>query len=196
MNYQYNISDLGDYSDTLIDFPNTKGTYYDPKELQERHKEIIRRLSLGQAKGDIAHDLQVTVAMVRYVSRSTLGQEYLIEMRDGREASTKSVQEQIFELAPDALDVIRETIMGKMSMPIINKKTGELETIIVPVPQKLRVETAKDVLSRAGHVAPTKVLGEITYSHNVNEIVAAAKAKVAEERIHNAEFTVLPIKET
>ena len=200
MNTPYSNPPRTNNSHAVVDFPNQKGTYYDMKTLQERHKEILRRLAIGQSKGNIARDLGVTTAMVRYVFRSTLGSDYLNFISDGRDQSAKSVQDQIAELAPDALSVIRETISGKMTMYLPDEENPEeLTEVEVPVPQKLRMDAARDILGRAGYVPPTKVTGEITHAHTTAEIVAAAKAKVLEERtakVLPAEFVDITEKDS
>ncbi len=65
--------------------PVIKGTYYELKHLQERHKELLRLLALGVSKKDIAATLGITNAMVRYVENSVLGAEYLEFIRGERE---------------------------------------------------------------------------------------------------------------
>lgn len=167
---------------------------YDLKNLQERHMEICRRLALGQSKGDIARDLGITVVTVRYVEQSTLGSQYLEVIRTGREDSTMTISEQIYELAPAALDVIRQTIAGKMKAHLQDKETGKLSEIEVPVNTALRISAAKDLLGRAGHVAPTKVTGEINHNVNTSDIIARAKSKVHQERIED-KYTVVDEKE-
>ena len=182
MRFSYSSSKSAHIPDTPVAFPNQTGTYYDLKSIQERHKEILRRLVLGQSKGAIARDLGITVAMVRYTERSILCMDYIGNIRDGRETSTMSIHEQIVEIAPDALDVIRKTIAGKMEMDIVDKD-GRDKTVMVPIPPKLRVDAAKDILSRAGYVPPVKVSGEITHTHNVQDIIDRAKSMVQQQRI-------------
>lgn len=189
MNFQYSNPGYSNpnYTPKNIDFGSVKGTLYDLKNLQERHMEICRRLALGQSKGDIARDLGITVLMVRYVERSTVGSQYLEAIRTGREVSTMSVQEQITELATPALEVIRQTIAGKMNMQLPDKETGTLKDTVVPIMPALRIAAAKDILGRAGYVPPTKVSGEVNVNHNTQSIVEIAKQKVHQERIRNAE---------
>ncbi len=190
MNFRYTNPSYVNPNYTPINFNRGKGTLYDLKNLQERHMEICRRLALGQSKGDIARDLGITVVMVRYVEVSTLGSQYLENIRTGREVSTMSISEQITELAPSALDVIRQTIAGKMKMELPDKDTGKMKETVIPIMPALRIAAAKDLLGRAGHVAPTKVTGDINHNHNTVDIVARAKSKVQKERIEE-KYTVV-----
>ncbi len=62
-NVGYMDSDNG----SLDGLPVSKGTYYELKNLQERHKELLRLLVLGVQKKEICAILGITHPMIQYV---------------------------------------------------------------------------------------------------------------------------------
>ena len=107
---------------------------YEIQSLQERHREILRRLALGQAPKEIASSLGITSQVVHYVKNSHIGKRELGLIQGARTADAIEVSNQIQELAPQALD----TLEGLMN--------DEEES-----PGALRAKIATDILDRAGH---------------------------------------------
>ena len=65
-------------------YPVTGKRKYMLKFLSDRHKEICRRLVLGEKHKDIAADLGITRELVSIVKGSDVGQDYLQELERQR----------------------------------------------------------------------------------------------------------------
>lgn len=113
---------------------------YQIKSLQERHKEVLRRLSLGQAPKTIAGDLGVTTSVVHYVKNSTLGKCELSLLQEGRNGSAMDITNQIKEMSPEALETLEDIMNNEDSADAV------------------RAKVAMDLLDRAGHGAVKKQL--------------------------------------
>lgn len=122
---------------------------YEIQSLQERHREILRRLALGQAPKEIATSLSITPQVVHYVKNSHIGKRELGLIQGARTADAIEVTNQIQELAPEALDTL-ESLMG-----------DEKES-----PGSLRAKIAIDILDRAGHGAVKK---QLNVSHHLSQ---------------------------
>ena len=113
---------------------------YEIKSLQERHREILRRLALGQGSKDIASSLSITPQVVHYVKNSQIGKRELNLIQGARTADAVEVSNQIQELAPQALETLDNIMLDEES------------------PDALKVKIAVDLLDRAGHGAVKKNL--------------------------------------
>lgn len=112
---------------------------YQIQSLQERHREILRMLSLGQSAKDISQSLGITTAVVHYVKNSHLGKRELSLMQGARNGSAIDISNQIQELAPEALETLEMLMRDEEESP-----------------DTLRAKIAMDVLDRAGHGAVRK----------------------------------------
>lgn len=115
---------------------------YEPKKLNERHKEILKRSFLGQKSTEIAKDLQISRETVRLTKHSRLGQDYLWELERQRGNSAVDVGQQLKELAPEALAVLKDALAGKLG--------GNAQ-------DHTRMKAATEVLDRSGHSKVTKI---------------------------------------
>jgi hypothetical protein len=122
---------------------------YEIQSLQERHREILRMLALGQAPKDIASSLNITPQVVHYVKNSQVGKRELGLIQGARNADAIDITNQIQELAPEALDTLE------------NLMNNEEES-----PGSLRAKIAIDILDRAGHGAVKK---QLNVSHQLSE---------------------------
>jgi len=113
---------------------------YEIKTLQERHREILRRLALGQGSKDIASSLSITPQVVHYVKNSQIGKRELNLIQGARTADAVEVSNQIQELAPQALETLDAIMLDEES------------------PDTIKVKIAIDLLDRAGHGAVKKNL--------------------------------------
>jgi len=118
---------------------------YEIGQLWDIHHEIIRRISLGERGSDIARDLGVTQTMVSYTKNSRIAQDKIDIMRGAMDADTVDLGIRIREIAPKALELLKEVVDGNGA--------GKEATI------GLRVGTAKDILDRAGYGAVKKFMG-------------------------------------
>lgn len=107
--------------------------------MQELHREIVRRLVLGQRPREIAAELGVTPQTVSNVRNSSVVRQYMEMLQQGRDADVVAVQRRIKELAAVAIDVLEEAMEDEST------------------PMGVRVRAAIDVLDRGGHAAPKRV---------------------------------------
>jgi len=119
---------------------------YSIQHLWSIHHEILRRTFLGQKAPVVARVLGITSQTVSNTINSDLGRQILARMHDKGEDSVVDVQQRIIEHAPEALDVIVD------SMKDHNEDS------------KLRTALAKDILDRAGLGAPRKIEGKVVHA--------------------------------
>ena len=130
---------------------------YEIQRLQARHREILRRLALGEAPQDIAADLGITRHVVTYTQNSQLGREQLEELNDSRDETVKTINGRIQQLQPKALDILAGALDGKV--PVVDGANINVAT---------QVKVAQDMLGRGGHVAPTRVQGLVAHEHKLS----------------------------
>ncbi|MFQ6609135.1 MAG: hypothetical protein ACE5EE_11505 [Fidelibacterota bacterium] len=123
---------------------------YEIEELQERHREILRRLALGQSAQEIARDLGITTAVVSYTKNSAIGRRELSIIQGARNSSAIRVSEQIKKIAPKALALL-DSVLDRGREKIMNGDD----------PRNTEVKVALDMLDRAGHGAVKKFAGAI-----------------------------------
>lgn len=87
-------------------------------EMWECHHEIARRLLLGQKATEIARDMNITPQTVSNVRNSPVVKDKLAIMRAARDAGSVELAKEIQDLAPIALQRVREaledgTVLGK-----------------------------------------------------------------------------------
>lgn len=112
---------------------------YDIKELWGRHKDVLRRVALGQSNVEIAKDTGLCLSTVSSTRRSTLGRAYHDELQARADGVTEKLLIRIKEEAPRALAVL----------------TGIMENHTTP--EAVRARAAMDLLDRAGLGAVKRV---------------------------------------
>lgn len=118
-------------------------------EMWDRHKEIARRIALGQKNTEIALALGVTEQSISQVRNSPVVQEKTADLQAQMDGVAIDVGKRIRELAPLALKTLENIL------------TDEEDTI----PLSLKFKTATDLLDRAGHSAIRKVQGNVLHGH-------------------------------
>lgn len=105
-----------DYHDRYVDSGRKDGRKVGERkgwqvaELWDSHHEIARRLVLGQSNEDIAKDLGCTAQTVSNVRNSPVVQEKITIMRAARDAGTIDLAREIADLAPLALQRVKEAL--------------------------------------------------------------------------------------
>jgi hypothetical protein len=79
-------------------------------EMWDNHHEIARRLVLGQKGSDIAKDLGCSEVLISNVKNSPVVKDKLAIMHAARDAGTINLAREIADLAPLAVQKIREAI--------------------------------------------------------------------------------------
>ena len=163
---------------------------YEIQHLQERHKEILRRLTLGESHKSIAQELGITRAVVTYTQNSELGREKLDELQGGRDETVKNITGHIAELQPKAMEILEDALNGKVT---------QVEGANITANTQIKV--AQDLLGRGGHVAPSRILGKHEHEHkltasDIEKIKALAYERGQENgQIANAEIIEAEILE-
>ena len=101
---------------------------YEPKHLWGVHKEVLRRLAIGQRPKDVARDLGVSKAMVSYTANSKLGRRETALLEAAATAETANIMKRIRSMSHKALDVMEEIMLngqkdsdrGKMAIEILH----------------------------------------------------------------------------
>jgi transcriptional regulator with XRE-family HTH domain len=134
---------------------------YQISELWDSHREINRRLVMGQSQKDIAKAMGISEAKVSYTKNSAVSSDNLNSLRDARDQKAIDVATQIKELAPEALDVLTDLMCDTDS------------------PRALKAKVAIDLLDRAGYSPPKKVAHAVMHKHftetDLNDIKERAK---------------------
>lgn len=177
-NLGYMDSDNG----SLQGLQASKGNYYELKNLQERHKELLRLLVLGVQKKEICSILGITQPMIQYVENSVLGQEYMETIRDERESETIDIQKSIDQLAAPAVDVIRQAIAGKMQVELTDPGTGDIKTVELPIKPTERIKASQDILGRhsKGYSQRQRITNDHTGDvnhHHLGEMISNVKER-------------------
>ena len=164
--------------------------HYEPEILQARHREMLRRLALGQSRQSIADDLGISTATITYTQHSALGQAQLALLQNSRDSTVADISEKIQELLPKAIEVMEGALNGFIQPAENNNVTPG---------QKINV--AKDILGRGGHVAPTRIQGQIDHNHKLtaDDIASikerAGKAAKISGTLASAEITDVEVIE-
>ena len=96
-------------------------------------------------------------------------------MRGARDADTLDLAKEIRDIAPDALDLLKNIITGEGD--------GEKASIA------LRARTAESNLDRAGYAAPKRLLTENIHGHFTSEDIENLKKRAAaNDDVVDAEF--------
>ena len=112
---------------------------YEIEHIWDVHREILRRLVLGQSRKQIAEDLGITPQTVTNVANSQVAQRELERLRNERDEQVKDVKKIIERASVKAALVLEEVI----------EDPGARGSD--------RVRAAIDILDRAGHGAVKKV---------------------------------------
>jgi hypothetical protein len=112
--------------------PDGKRKGYQIAEMWDQHHEIARRLVLGESNKDIAESLGVSACSVSNVKNSPVVQDKLSILRAARDAGTIDLAREIQDLAPIALQRLKEvletgTVLGKeASAAVILKEANAI----------------------------------------------------------------------
>ena len=137
---------------------------YQIENIWEVHKEIARRILLGEKNVKIAEDLNISEAMVSYTRNSAIVQKEIAALEAKRDGTTVDIAQDIQEIAPLALKRVTE---------VLAKGTDKDSDMI---------KTAFGVLDRAGHSPVKKQMNvnALVTSDDIAKIKERAKARYAE----------------
>lgn len=128
---------------------------YSVKRVWESHKEIMRRVLLGQKNVEIAKALGITPQTVSNVRNNPLVREQLSMLESLRDNRTVDISRDIKELSPLALAVMKAAMEDPGS------------------PWGVKVRAAMDLLDRSGNQAPKQV--QVLHAHLTHEAIQDIK---------------------
>ena len=137
---------------------------YNIQHLWDRHHEIKRMVFMGMTNEDIAQALGCHKQTVSITRNSPIVRAELDKMQAVADGQTIDIAIEIKNLAPKALRFIESEVLDNPDAS-----------------RGLRYKAAVDLLDRAGHVKPTKVMGEILHGHLTREDIEQAKQRAIEE---------------
>ncbi len=168
------------YGDRYVDSERVDGRKVGERKgwqvakMWESHHEIARRLILGQSNEDIAKDLSCTAQTVSNVRNSPVVQEKLAIMRAARDAGTIELAKEIADLAPLALQRVKEaletgTVLGRelSGSVILKEANGLLDREIGKPTQRIdtrgvhgvfTLEDIERIKERARELTPTNYM--------------------------------------
>jgi hypothetical protein len=149
----------------LIDGRTVANRKLNLKRMWDLHHEIARRKLLGQKNTVIAKELGCTNQTVSNACNSPIVREKINHLRTERDANTVDIANQIKELAPKALDILRN---------VIEDDSGE-----VPLP--IKVKEANNLLDRAGYNPKTSVNHQHAHVHLTPDEISDIKKRAIEE---------------
>jgi hypothetical protein len=106
-------------------------------QLWDNHKEVARRLALGQKNVTIATAVGMTPMAISNIKNSPVTQEYVANLQGVRNSDAVDILANIREMAPRALKLLDDIIQGKDA----------------EASPALKANVAKDILDRAGYSA-------------------------------------------
>lgn len=137
------------------------------------HREIARRLVLGERAAGICEDLGMTEGRMSIIVNSPLFKMEVKRLEEERDKGVADVTQTLRHLSPIALEVIERTMH--------NPECGK----------RLRFDAAESILDRAGYgkTAKINVGGGVVHSHaNLTE---AELRKLVSERVERMKQEVL-----
>ena len=137
------------------------------RDMLDQHKEIARRIALGQKNVSIAKDLGVTTSMVSYTRNSPIVMDQISELHAVRDGATIDIMKEIRDFAPSALGLLKDVVKGNGSMK--------------DAPMTLRARTAENWLDRAGFAPVKKFSGEMLHGHLTGEEIEQIKREARQE---------------
>ena len=135
---------------------------FEPKNLWQRHHEILNRYFLGWSESEIARELGCTTAVVSYTVNSEIGKKKLELMRMEGDVEVIEVKKEIEKLYPKALEVYKQILNDRNAGYKIQKETAD--TILMDI---------------GGHAAPKQIQAAVAYL-NADDIKAMKERGMTE----------------
>lgn len=128
-----------DHTDGNIGRSNTLGNNYRVKQIWDEHREMIRRLSIGDKPKDIAKAMGVTRQTVTRIRHCDTTRERIDELHAAMDGEVIDIGRRIRAFAPIALAIREEMCLDEDTPTVIREKISS------------------DFLDRAGYAAPKVV---------------------------------------
>ena len=128
------------------------------------HREIARRLILGQRQVDIANAIGLTQGRLSIICNSPLFKMELQKLADLRDAGVGDIGKTLQEVSPIALEVIERTMLMSRS-------------------DAIRLRAAETILDRAGYGAIQKSLVNVKKSISYENMTGNELRQLVKERV-------------
>ena len=132
-------------------------------QMWDIHHEIARHILMGWKNVEIGKKLNISAQTVSNVRNSPIVQEHITIMQSARDADTIDLAKEIKEIAPVALDLLKDIITGD--------NDGAGASI------NLRARTSENMLARVGHGVPHRVQAESVNIHLTSEDISEIKRR-------------------
>lgn len=120
---------------------------YGLSNIRPRHREMARRVVLGQTQIEIAKALGISQPRMSVIVNSPLFKIEIKRLEELRDAGVADIRQDLQEMAPGALETLERTMyQGKT--------------------EKIKVQCAESILDRAGHGKINKVEGLVQHNHS------------------------------
>lgn len=97
---------------------------YQIEQVWEVHREIARRILLGEKNVDIAKSLKCSSAMVSYTRNSYLVKAEIARLAATRDGLSTDIAQDIQDLTPLALQTVTEVMTGVLAEPAVKLRAG------------------------------------------------------------------------
>lgn len=141
---------------------------YTVAHMWDLHHEIARLIVLGWKNTRIAEHLKCTPQQVSNVRNSPVVMEHIAILRGTRDADTIDIAKDIKELAAPSLKLLRGII-----------EDGKFDSETAPL--IMRARESNNMLDRAGHGAPKKVIGDFAVAHFTVEQIEEIKRRAKDD---------------
>ena len=142
---------------------------YELIELQSIHKEIIRRLVLGQKPANIAKALGLSHNMVSSVRNSSITRKHLEMLEEKADGDVVTIKKRIRAIAPKALLLLEN---------ILNGVDDDGSILDLTIMQQAKV--AQDLLDRGGFGKMVKMEADVTVNSKADSDWVSALAEAAD----------------
>lgn len=127
---------------------------YEVKDIQARHREMVRMSLLGMKQTSIAAELGVTPQSVSNALNSQPVIQVMATLQEKADEKALSTKERLDELCPAAIRTFEE---------IMTEKVDIEGTLVYKYDGPLRKSTASDVLDRAGYGRIQRIQGQVVH---------------------------------
>ena len=134
-------------------------------ELWDLHHEIMRYLLLGYQNVEIAKKVGCTQEHISSIRNSRVVKDRMALLQAARDADTIDVAQDIRNMAPESLKLLKSVIRGEQKDASIG----------------LRVRVAESNLSRGGYDPLRRIQGEIAVAHFTAAEIEDLKQRAIEE---------------
>ena len=128
-------------------YTGTNARKQEVKNLWASHREMLRRVAVGQPVKEIAEEMKVSPTTVSNVKNSHLGRTHFERIQERIDEGAIKVAQEIKRLAPEAIATMRDVMNDEDS------------------PAAVRIKAAADILDRAGYGAVKTT--NVAISHGV-----------------------------